>query len=283
MYLLGPIFIISFHIGCLLLLVTGLSLGALLWAIGLYLARMLAITSVYHRLLVHRSYRAPRAVLWIGCAVAASAGQMGPSWWKAHHLQHHRHVDTAADPHTPLMPHQGWRGLWNSQAGWLLRSSLFPDELPADVEADPVLRRLDRLHFVPLLALAALSYLVGGWMYVAAFALSTTELFHGVATVNSLAHVWGDQPFRTDDHSRNNAFVALITLGEGWHNLHHAFHFAARQGYTVRDGELQLRPDPTYRFIQLLQQFGLADQLRQPSDASLLQRAHASTPQAVAP
>ena len=144
-----------------------------------------------------------------------------------------------------------------------------------------MLLRLDRLHFVPLLALAALSYLVGGWMYVAAFALSTTALFHGVATVNSLAHVWGDQPFRTDDHSRNNAFVALITLGEGWHNLHHAFPFAARQGYTVRDGELQLRPDPTYRFIQLLQQFGLADQLRQPSDASLLQRAHASTPQAV--
>ncbi|MGA1304789.1 MAG: hypothetical protein ACO3ZD_12175 [Cyanobium sp.] len=77
---------------------------------------MLATTAIYHRLIAHGSYQAPRLVWWLGSLVAASAGQMGPSWWTAHH----RHVDTAADPHTPLVPRVGWRGFWRSQLGWLL-------------------------------------------------------------------------------------------------------------------------------------------------------------------
>jgi stearoyl-CoA desaturase (delta-9 desaturase) len=212
-------------------------------------------------------------VAWIGAAVAASAGQMGPSWWKAHHLAHHRHVDTAADPHTPLAPSAGWRGLWRSQAGWLLSSNFFPTTLPADVEADPVLRLIDRLHFVPVLLLAGLSWQLGGLPWLAAFCLSGTLLFHGVASVNSLAHLLGDQPFATGDASRNNRFVALITLGEGWHNLHHAFQASVRQGITLHDGRPRLLLDPTYRFIRLLQRFGWAWDLRIPSERALLARA----------
>jgi len=107
---------------------------------------------------------------------------------------------------------------------------------------------------------------------VAAFCLSTTLLFHGVASVNSLAHLFGDQPFATSDASRNNCFVALITLGEGWHNLHHAFEASVRQGFTLRMGSLVLVPDPTYRFIRLLERFGLAWDLRIPSERALLAR-----------
>jgi stearoyl-CoA desaturase (delta-9 desaturase) len=234
---------------------------------------MLATTAIYHRLITHTSYRAPRPVAWIGSAVAASAGQMGPSWWKAHHLAHHRHVDTAADPHTPLAPSAGWRGLWRSQAGWLLSSNFFPATLPADVEADPVLRLIDRLHFVPVLLLAGLSWQLGGLPWLAAFCLSSTLLFHGVASVNSLAHLLGDQPFATGDASRNNLFVALITLGEGWHNLHHAFQASVRQGITLDDGRPRLLLDPTYRFIRLLERLGWAWDLRVPSDRALLARA----------
>ncbi len=106
LYALGPVFIIASHLGCLLLLWTGLSLGAALWALCLYLVRMLATTAIYHRLITHASYRAPRPFAWAGAVVAASAGQMGPSWWKAHHQLHHRHVDTVADPHTPCCPRQ---------------------------------------------------------------------------------------------------------------------------------------------------------------------------------
>ena len=273
LYAFGPILILASHLGSLLLFWTGLSLVTALLALALYLVRMLAITAIYHRLITHNSFRAPRLVVWIGAAVAASSGQMGPSWWKAHHQLHHRHVDTAADPHTPLAPQAGWRGFWHSQAGWLLGPGFFPTSLPADVEADPVLRLIDRLHFVPLLLLAGLAWWWGGLPALAVVCLSTTLLFHGVASVNSLAHLFGDQPFATGDASRNNRFVALITLGEGWHNLHHAFQASARQGFSQQAGRLRLLPDPTYRFIRLLERCGWAWELRIPSDRALLARA----------
>ena len=273
LYSLGPVFIICSHLGCTLVLVTGLGLGALLWAVGLYFIRMLAITAVVHRLIAHRSYQAARPVWWIGSLLAASAGQMGPSWWKAHHQQHHRHVDGQGDPHTPLLARQGWGGFWHSQLGWLLTPDFQPERLPADVEADPLLRLIDRGHLLPPLALAWLSWQLGGLPWLAAFCLSTTVLFHAVASVNSVAHLAGSQPFATGDGSRNNPWVALLTLGEGWHNLHHAFAGSARQGISVRNGQIVLLPDPTYRFIQLLAWLGLAGGLRIPSDRALLARA----------
>jgi len=267
------VFIGLAHLGCGLLIVTGLGLGAALWALVLYGVRMLAITAIVHRLIAHRSYQAPRLVIWIGALVATSAGQMGPSWWVAHHRQHHRHVDTAADPHTPLQPQAGWRGLWRSQLGWLLTDDFHPARLPADIEADPVLRLMDRAQIVPPLALAWLSWQLGGLPWLAAFCLSTTLLFHGVASVNSLAHLAGEQPFATSDASRNNRLVAWLTLGEGWHNLHHAFQASARQGFTLRHGQVVLLPDPTYRFIRLLAAVGLARNLRIPSLRALQARA----------
>lgn len=269
---MGPVFIGLSHLGCGLLLVTGLGPGAALWAAGLYGLRMLAITAILHRLIAHRSYQAPRPVIWLGALVATSAGQMGPSWWVAHHRQHHQHVDTTADPHTPLQPCAGWRGLWRSQLGWLLTEDFHPARLPSEVEADPVLRLMDRAQIVPPLALAWLSWQLGGLPWVAAFCLSTTLLFHGVASVNSLAHLVGDQPFATADASRNNRLVAWLTLGEGWHNLHHAFQASARQGFSLRDGQVVLLPDPTYRFIRLLADLGLASRLRVPSPRALLAR-----------
>jgi len=270
---LGPPIIALAHLGCLLVLLEGLGPAAALWALALYLLRMLATTAIYHRLVTHGSYQAPRLVWWLGSLVAASAGQMGPSWWKAHHLQHHRYVDTPADPHTPLTHPVAWRGFLRSQLGWLLDEGFHPASLPADVEADPVLRLIDRLHALPVLALAGLSWWIGGLEWLGAFCLSTTLLFHGVATVNSVAHLAGDQPFATGDASRNNGWVALITLGEGWHNLHHGFQGSARQGFSVRDGRVILLPDPTYRFIRLLEQLGWASRLRVPSERALLARA----------
>ena len=266
-------FILLAHLGCGILLFTGLGLAAALWALALYLVRMLATTAIYHRLIAHGSYQAPRPVWWLGSLVAASAGQMGPSWWTAHHRLHHRHVDTAADPHTPLKPRGGWRGFWRSQLGWLLSPAFHPASLPADVEADPVLRLIDRLHVLPALGLAWLSWALGGMEWLGAYALSTTLLFHGVASVNSIAHLFGSQPFTTADASRNNRWVALITLGEGWHNLHHAFQGSVRQGLTVEQGAVVALPDPTYGFIRLLERAGWATRLRRPSERALLARA----------
>ena len=168
-YLLGPTLIIASHVGSLLVLVTGLSWGAVVWIVSLYLTRMLATTAVYHRLLTHRSYQVPKPLLWLGSIVGASAGQMGPSWWKAHHLSHHQHVEQTLDPHSPYIPRQGLLGFYWSQGGWLLSSNFFPEKLPKDVEKDPVMRAIDRLHFLPVLALGALSYALGGLEYLGAF------------------------------------------------------------------------------------------------------------------
>jgi stearoyl-CoA desaturase (delta-9 desaturase) len=272
-YLIGPALIIVSHIGSLLVFVTGLSWGAIAWILLLYFVRMLGTTGIYHRLLTHKSYQAPAPLLWIGCIVTASAGQMGPSWWKAHHMHHHQHSDQTIDTHSPYHPNQGLKGFYWSQGGWLLSPHFFPDKLPSDVESDLVLKVIDRLHFIPLVALGAISYFIGGLEYLGAFFLSTTLLFHGVQTVNSLSHLVGEQPFITDDHSRNSGLVAFLTLGEGWHNLHHAFQSSSRHGITIRDGQVTYLPDPTFSFIKLLEFLKLATKLRLPSEKDLLAKA----------
>lgn len=272
-YLMGPALIIASHFGSLLVFVTGLSIGAVSWIIFLYLIRMLATTAIYHRLLTHKSYQAPAPLLWIGCIIGASAGQMGPSWWKAHHMAHHLHVEQPLDPHSPYAPVRGWKGFYWSQGGWLLSSRFFPEKLPADVESDRVLQIIDRLHFVPTIALGALSYAIGGLEYLGAFFLSTTLLFHGVQTVNSLAHLFGEQPFTTDDHSRNSGLVAFLTLGEGWHNLHHAFQSSSRHGITICNNQVAYLIDPTFIFIKMLESLNLASKLRMPAEPALLARA----------
>ena len=263
-YSLGPVFIVLSHVGCSLALLTGLGLGAWLWAAFLYWIRMLAITGIYHRLLTHRAYSTPAVVKWVGSIIASASGQMGPSWWKGHHSEHHIHSDHPRDPHAST------NGFWWSHYKWLLTTNFLPAKLPADVENDPVLKAIDRFHFVPLIALAALSYAIGGNEYLAAFFVSTTLLFHGVATVNSLCHKFGSQPFDSGDRSRNNLFVAIITLGEGWHSCHHAFPWSARQGITVAHNKVKYLPDFTWSFIQCLQAVGLASNLKLPPETDLI-------------
>lgn len=274
LYIIGPVLIIVSHFGSLLVFMTGLSWGAIIWIVILYLVRMLATTGIYHRLLTHKSYQAPVPLLWIGSIVAASAGQMGPSWWKAHHIAHHQYSDQALDPHSPYTHAQGIKGFYWSQGGWLLSPHFFPTKLPSDVENDLILKVIDRLHFIPVVALGTMSYFMGGLEYLGAFFLSTTLLFHGVQTVNSLSHLWGKRPFITNDHSRNSGLVAFLTLGEGWHNLHHAFQSSSRHGITICDGQIVYLPDPTFSFIKLLEFLKLASKLRLPSEKDLLAKAN---------
>jgi len=271
-YIIGPIIIIFSHFGSLLVLKTGLSWGSIVWIVFLYLIRMLAITAIYHRLLTHKSYQAPVPVLWLGSFVASSAGHMGPSWWKAHHMTHHQHSDRELDPHSPHTQNNPIQGFYWSQAGWLLSPKFFPDKLPKDVEDDKVLKVIDRLHFLPVVGLAALSYFIGGVEYLGAFFLSTIILYHCVQTVNSICHVAGEQPFITNEFSRNNAFVAVLTLGEGWHNLHHAFQSSSRHGITIRSGRVVYLPDPTFSFIKMLEFFKLASKPKIPTESNLLAR-----------
>ncbi|MDX1618751.1 MAG: acyl-CoA desaturase [Balneolaceae bacterium] len=233
---------ILLHLGCMLIFWAGFSWVALGAMILSYLVRMFGITAGFHRYFSHRSYKTSRIFQFILAWIGTSSAQKGPLWWAAHHRHHHKHSDTEKDLHSPAR-----RGFWWSHVGWIL-SNRFKDtnkKLVGDLLKFPELRFLNSYHLLPPIVLAAATYLFGEllnyylpWlgtsgfqMLVYGFVVSTVLLYHGTFTVNSLAHVVGKKRFKTNDDSRNNWFISLITLGEGWHNNHHRFPSSERQGF----------------------------------------------------
>ncbi len=230
------------HLACLLVILTGVSAVAVAVCLALYVVRMFAITAGFHRLFSHRTYKTGRVFRFLMAFTGTAAYQKGPLWWSAHHRRHHLYADTEQDLHSPLS-----RTLWRSHVGWFLsRESHDTDwKLITNLSKYPDLRFLDRYYSLPPIILAGSTFLLGAmlkrfapalgtsaWqMLVWGFFISTVVLYHGTFTVNSLAHIFGKRRFATDDNSRNNFFVALITLGEGWHNNHHYYPSSERQGF----------------------------------------------------
>jgi stearoyl-CoA desaturase (Delta-9 desaturase) len=232
---------IGLHLACLGVFLVGFSWFALGVFVASYLVRMFAITAFYHRYFSHRTFKASRPVQFLFGLVGASATQRGPLWWAAHHRHHHSVADQAADPHSPR------HGFWWSHMGWFLSRRHFATDYARipDLACYPELRWLDRYDLmVPVLYAAGLFGLgallerlapglgtSGGQLLVWGYFLSTVALIHVTLTINSLAHCWGTRRYATRDDSRNNWFLALLTLGEGWHNNHHHFPGSARQGF----------------------------------------------------
>lgn len=230
------------HVVCLAAFWTGVSPVAILAAVIAYGVRMFAITGFYHRYFSHRSFKTSRAAQFVFAVLGAAAVQRGPIWWAAHHRHHHAHSDQKDDVHSPVQ-----HGFWRAHLGWFLNIKGFaPDYgLVKDLMRYPELRWLDRFDLViPVLlgvAMFALGVLLehsapqlgtNGWqMLVWGFFISTVVCSHATYTINSLSHVFGSQRYRTGDTSRNNWLLALITLGEGWHNNHHHYPNSTRQGF----------------------------------------------------
>lgn len=257
---------IALHLACLAVFQVGVSSTAVLVALALYCVRMFAITGFYHRYFSHKAFRTSRLLQFLFALIAAASVQRGPLWWAAHHRHHHRHADTAQDLHSPL------HGFWRSHAGWFLTRRGFATDLDAvkDLARFPELRWLDR-YDIAVPALLAIGLLVLGnalehaWpqletngpqLLVWGFFISTVMLFHATVTINSLAHRWGTRRFHTRDDSRNNALLALITFGEGWHNNHHHFPGAARQGFAWWELDL------TYLTLRAMAALGLVWNLK---------------------
>jgi stearoyl-CoA desaturase (delta-9 desaturase) len=233
---------LGMHAACLAVIWVGASPVAIGVAVAMYLLRMFAITGFYHRYFSHRTFKTSRPTQFAFAVIGASAVQRGPIWWAAHHRHHHAHSDKVDDVHSPTQ--HGF--LW-SHMGWFLSRGHFAPDLGRvrDLLRYPELRWLDRFDIlVPvLLALAMLglgSFLghtapelgTSGWqMLVWGFFISTVACYHGTYTINSLCHVWGRRRYATGDDSRNNWLLALITLGEGWHNNHHRYPMSVRQGF----------------------------------------------------
>ena len=217
------------HVVCVAAIWTGVTTGAVITCIALYLVRMFGVTAGYHRYFSHRSFKTSRAFQFVLACLAQSSAQRGVLWWAAKHRHHHRHSDTELDVHSPRM-----RGFLYSHVGWIFtpqHGRTDSDAIP-DLTKYPELAWLDRHPYLPATILGIACFLLGGWPgLVVGFFWSTVLLYHGTFFINSLAHVHGSQRYVTGDDSRNNWWLAIITLGEGWHNNHHAYQRSTRQGF----------------------------------------------------
>lgn len=245
------------HLACLAALWTGVTATALLLFLPLYFLRLFAVTAGYHRYFAHRTFRTSRAAQLLLALLCQSTTQRGVLWWAAVHRKHHAHSDTERDPHS-----RRHHGFWYAHMGWIFApSSQKPDyALVQDLARYPELVWLDRFPYtLPTLLVALPCFLIGGWSgLIVGFGWSTMLIYHVTFAINSVAHAHGTRPFLTGDDSRNNLWLALLTLGEGWHNNHHAYPNSTRHGF--RPGEIDL----TYQGLRLLSAAGVVWDLREP-------------------
>ena len=225
-------------------------------ALGLYVVRMLALSGGYHRYFAHRTFKTGRVFQAVLAFLGGTCAQRGALWWASNHREHHRHSDGPDDLHSPRI-----RGLLWSHLGWVLSKRFEATRLEQvpDFAKYPELRWLDRHHFAPSWVLLGTLLLVGGLpAAVWGSFVSTVVLWHGTFTINSLAHAWGARRYATGDDSRNNAVLAVLTLGEGWHNNHHHYPGSATLGF------FWWEIDVTYWVLKALAATGLIWDLRQP-------------------
>ncbi len=249
---------IGIHLMCLFVFATGARPVDVAVCVGLYVFRMWGITAGFHRYFSHRAYKAGRGFQFFLALAGTLALQKGPLWWAAHHRHHHRHSDQEQDIHSPLQ-----RGFWWSHVSWILSDKYNATRYESikDYARFPELVWLNKWHALPGLLLAVALYLLGGFsLLVWGFFVSTTLLYHGTFTINSLSHVFGKRRYKTTDTSRNNWLLALITLGEGWHNNHHYYQNTANQGWFWWEVDL------SYYSLKALSWVGLVKDLRTPSE-----------------
>lgn len=259
------------HLACIMAFWTGVSAVAVAVCIFLYILRMFAITGGYHRYFSHRSYQTSRVFQFILAFLGASSAQKGPIWWASHHRHHHRHSDQPEDIHSPLVS-----GIYFAHVGWVLSSQFVRPRLNLvrDLMAFRELRLIEQFNWIPPIALAVATYYLGVYlegaypqlgtsgmqMLVWGFFISTVLLYHGTFCINSFTHLIGKRRFRTTDDSRNNWFLALITLGEGWHNNHHYYPGSERQGFYWWEIDI------SHYILKVLSWFGIVWGLRTPPE-----------------
>ena len=232
----------------------------------------LGVTLGFHRLFTHRSFATSKLVEWALMVLGCMAGQSAPFFWIATHRSHHQHSDEDGDPHSPHVregqPLGFWRGFWHAHSGWVLTQVRYSADSIADLNRRPDLVWINRHWFlwylVGLGIPAGVGFLVGGTVYDALIGLLCGGLLRQFVAlqitfaVNSVTHIWGTQPYRTGDQSRNNFLVGLLALGEGWHNNHHAFPYSACHGFHW------YQPDVTWCIIWGLERVGLVWQVKRP-------------------
>lgn len=249
----------------------GVSAAALWSLVVVYVLSALGVTVGYHRLFTHRSFETGDK-LRVALAICGGLAGQGPLiYWVALHRLHHEHSDDAEDPHSPHRdgrgPLAGARGFWHAHMGWLWTHPL-PNtaRYAKDLVKDPALVPINRLYPLwLLLGLAGPALAVGlatASLYGALEGLLWGGLVrllliqHVIWSINSVCHIWGARPHDTGDRSTNNAWLALPSFGESWHNNHHHAPSAAFHGFTP------LQIDLAGLVIRALAALGLARKIR---------------------
>ena len=256
---------IIMHLTCFAAIWTGVTAEAVAIGVGLYWLRIFAIGAGYHRYFSHRAYETSRGFQFVLAVLAQSTSQKSVLWWAANHRDHHLHSDTELDVHSPRHT-----GFIYSHVGWIFsrgQETMNVNRI-ADFAKYPELMWLHRYEQLPAFVLAVLCLAVAGWPgLIVGFFWSTVAVYHGTFCINSLAHLVGKRRYVTGDDSRNNWLLAIITMGEGWHNNHHAYQSSARQGFRWWEY------DPTFYLLTLLQRLGLVWNLKLPT-AEVMQNQH---------
>jgi stearoyl-CoA desaturase (delta-9 desaturase) len=255
---------------------TGIHLRDLVLAAVCYLAVGHGISIGYHRLLAHRAFCAVRPLKLAVVALGSMAFEGGPIGWVANHRRHHVFADTEEDPHSPQQ-HGPLGGLWHAHVGWLFTArGASSQRYAADLRADPDVVVIDALFpmwcAVSLGVPFVLGWLLGGSLATALSALlwaglvRVCVLHHATWSINSVCHMFGRRPFTTKDRSSNVAVLAALSMGESWHNGHHAFPRSARHGL------LRHQLDTSALLIRGFERAGWASDVHWPTDEALERR-----------
>ncbi len=250
--------------------------------VGFYTFTGLGITVGFHRLFTHQSFKAPPVVRAVLAVAGSMAIQGSVIDWVATHRRHHAYSDRLGDPHSPHVDAAGGtvgllRGLWYAHVGWLFSPDATVQKAWApDLLRDPVVARISRAFpalvvasfFAPAILGGLITMSIGGALtgFLWGGLVRIFLLHHVTWSINSICHVFGTRPFESHDEARNNAVMALLGFGEGWHNAHHAFPASARHG--LRWWEF----DSSWIVIRTLSLIGLARDIKLPSPAQLARR-----------
>lgn len=254
---------------------TGIALHDVILAICFYGVSAFGITVGYHRLFTHHSFRANRPLKILLAIAGSTAVQGSVVSWVALHRQHHRFADRVGDPHSARPEGSNFgrqvRALLHAHVGWLFSPNpAFEERYAADLLRDRDARTVSNLFPVFAVAPFALATVLGWWLsgtwqgalsaLLWAGVVRMMLLHHMAWSVNSICHAFGSRPATNDDLSTNCGALAIVTLGESWHNFHHAYPSCARHGALPR----QL--DASARLIRLFEQVGWATNARWPTD-----------------
>ena len=233
---------------------TGVNLIDVFALVIFYVVNMFFVTAGYHRYFSHRAYKTNRFFQFIIAFMSQVTAQRGALWWASHHRTHHRYSDTKKDIHSPKE-----YGFWYSHFGWIFDSkNLLTDyKIIKDFAKYPELMWLNKYDLVPAFIMGFIFFMIGGSsMLFFSFWGGIAITWHATYTINSLSHLFGTRRYNTPDTSRNNWLLAILTLGEGWHNNHHHYMHSVKQGF------FWYEYDFSYYILKILSFFRIVYDLR---------------------